>query len=430
MFKFICRFIFKLTGIPSLFLLLRQRYYVEDTINKSLKVKGKAILISNHTHIMDFFVMVFAHPFRKQRFLVSEAIFQHPILAILCKIMDCIMIHRERSDLSFMGEAERTLNKGGVVTIFPEGHLVHDGKIDVFKPSAIYLALRTGAPIIPHYIEPHYFSIKRTRIIMGKPIYVQEYCKSNNPSPDEVRMLCEMLRNKTKELKRKLSLYKKYKTQDVIYPKSWFLDLAKIFIFIPNMIVFPYKFHYVGNASYKDRHIKGRGIIVSKHRGFNDAPILAMHYYSRRVHIIVANELYGVLGWFLKHLLCISYNRTNDVSDPNCFLETINTLKAEGVIGIYPEGHIKQNNEGEFHEGAAYFALTTNSPIYLYYMMKENKIFHRNHIMIGETIYPDKLFNPEQMKNKESISLLTNILKERFSELKNAGQKYIKSTKN
>ncbi|MCQ2793103.1 MAG: 1-acyl-sn-glycerol-3-phosphate acyltransferase [Bacilli bacterium] len=427
--KAFLRFIFKLTGLPSLWLLLRQRYYLEDPYKKTRSIKGGAIFISNHTHIMDFFTMVFAHPFRTQRFLVSEAIYNHPILGFMCDVMKSIMVHRERSDLTFMGEAERTLKKGGVITIFPEGHIIHDGKIDTFKPSVVYLALRTGAPIIPHYIDAHYFRLKRTRIIMGKPFYVRDYIKSNSPSADEVRKVCEILRSKTNELKRKMSIYRKYKTRNVFNKYAWFLDIAKAVLWLPNKIVFPTRFHYVNGATKKDRKIVGRGIIVSKHRGFSDAPILSMHYFSRRVHTIVAAELYSIMGWVLKHLLSIRYDRKNDVADPRCFLEVINLLKGEGVVGIYPEGHIRGEVIEELHDGASYFALMTNSPIHFYYMVKPYKPFRLNHVLIGKTLYLEDIFTEEEMKQKESISKLTKILQERFNEYQIESEKYIKKQK-
>ena len=426
MIKFLLRFLFKLTGIPSFFLFIRQRYYYENPSKKTPIVKGKAIFISNHTHILDFFTIIFMHPFRRQRMLVSEAIYSHPFLGFMCKIMNCICVHRERSDLSFFSEAENTLSKGGVITIFPEGHLVKNGKLDSFKPSVVYLALRSGAPIIPHYIEPHYGSLKRTRIIMGEPIYLKDYVKSDKPSTEEVKELCELLRNKTLELKRKMNLYKKYHTKDLFYSKSWFLELTKFLLFIPTKIIFPTRFHYVDGATKKDRKIKGRGLIASKHRGFSDAPILAMHYLSRRVHIVVGKEIYDTMPFILKHLLSIKYDRNTASSDPSCFLEVINTLKAEGVVGIYPEGHIKPNELGEFHDGTAYFSIMSRSPIYFYYMIKPYKLFHINHVLISKSIDPKNIFTEEELKDKKTISAFTDIIKEQFIKLENEGRKYIK----
>ncbi len=423
--KTILRFFFKLTGLPSFYLFTRPRFYVEDGKKHSRALKGGAIVIANHTHILDFFMIVFTHPFRKQRILVSEAIYKHKFLGFMCKIMDCIVVHRERSDVSFFSEAEKTLKSGGIVMIFPEGHLVKNGKLDNFKPFVAYLAMRTGAPIVTHYIDAHYCSFKRTRIIMGKPIYFKDYVKSDKPSTEEIKDFLELLRHKMLELKRKMSLYKKYHTRDFIYFRSWFLELSKVLLFLPTKIIFPTKFHYIDGASRKDRRIKGKGLIVSKHRGFADAPILAMHYLSRRVHIIVGKEIYDTMPFILKHLLSIKYDRNNASNDPSCFLEIINTLKAEGVVGIYPEGHIKKDEEGEIHDGAAYFALISGAPIYFYYMVRPYKPFRFNHVFISKTIQLENYFDSASFKDKENIHKLTTIIEERFHHLKEESERIV-----
>lgn len=428
--KFLFRLIAKITGRPGYWLMMRERYYLEDGKKRTRRYKGPAILIANHTHIIDYFTMLFAHPAKHQRFLVSEAIYQHPFLGWLSKMMDNILVHRERNDLTFMAEAEKSLAKGHTITIFPEGHINHTPqKLDPFKPAAVYLALRTGVPIIPHYIEAHYFKIKRTRVIMGKPIYVSEYCNDpNNPTVEEVRNICELLRNKTNELKRKMAQYRKYKTRNIIYWKAWFLDIVKAVLWLPNKFVFPTKYHYVNGARYKDRYIRGRGLVVSKHYGFNDPPILCMAYFSRRLRIIVGSDLYDNYPFFLKHFMTIRYDRVSSNSDPKCFLEVINLLKAEGVVGIYPEGHISKIQTDEFHEGAAYFAIMGDAPVYLYYMMKPWKPFRINHVMIDKPLNIHDFFTPEQLKEKETIAKFNEILKTRYFALRNEGQKYIKKS--
>ena len=429
MFRTILRFFAKVTGFPQFWLYTRPKFYYEDKRDKTRFSKGGAIIISNHTSLIDYFTLAITYPFRKQRVLVSEALYQHRIPALMSKAMGDIVVHRERSDMSFMAEAEKTIKKNHCVTIFPEGHLMKDGSIDTFKPAAVYLALRTGAPIYPTYIEPHYNSFKRTRVIVGKRIYLSDYCKEKNPSPEKVRELCEMLRKRVLELKRTMFLYRKMGTYNFFNLKAWFFDIVKIILWLPTKFVFPTKFHYIGNASRKTRRIKGRGIIVSKHYSFNDPPILDMHYFTRRLRIIIAEELFSTLPWFFTHLMCIEYRRVSDSSDPKCFMEVINTLRANGVVGIYPEGHITVDKTGKLFSGAAYFALMSNSPIYIYWMMNPYRYFRWNHVMIAEPIYPDKLFTPEEMKKKETIEKMNAIIAEKIDELQKAGEKYIKKSK-
>ena len=428
-FKKFARIFMKVTGIIPFMTYFRLKFYHASKKDKSRPLKGPAIVIANHSSILDYFTIMFTFTFRKIRTLVSEALYSHKIPGMMSKIMDDIIVHRERSDLTFMAEAEAALEKKQVISIFPEGHLVKTGKIDTFRPAVVYLALRTGAPIVPVYIEAHYNSIKRTRVITGPKIYLKDYCDEENPSPEKVKELCELLRKKVEELKTQLYLYRKMNTYNKINFKAWFLDIAKATLFLPNFIVFPTKFHYLEGASKKDRKIKDRGLIVSKHYSFLDPPILDIHYMSRRVHIVIAEELYTSNPWLFKHLMCIEYRRIASASDPKCFMQIINFLRANGVVAIYPEGHISKDGVGDIHNGAAYFAMMTNSPIYVYWMSNPYKFFRRNHIVIGKTIYPDQILTKEEMKNKENIVKIQAVLNERILECENEAQKYVKNSK-
>lgn len=427
--KKLARIFLKVTGTIPFMIYFRLKFYHASKKDKSRPLHGGAIVIANHTSILDYFTIMFTFPFRKIRTLVSEALYAHKVPGTMSKIMDDIVVHRERSDLSFMAKAEKALGKKQVISIFPEGHLVRTGKIDTFRPAVVYLALRTGAPIVPVYIDAHYNSIKRTRVITGPKIYLKDYCDSTNPSPEQARELCELLRKKVEELKSQLYLYRKMNTYNKLNFRAWFLDLAKATLYLPNFLIFPTKFHYIGNASRKDRRIKDRGMIVSKHYSFLDPPILDIHYMSRRVHIVIAEELYTSNPWLFKHLMCIEYRRIASASDPKCFMQIINFLRANGVVAIYPEGHITKNGVGDIHNGAAYFAMITNSPIYIYWMSDPYKFFCRNHVMIGETIYPDKILTKEELKDKANVVKIQEVLNKRINELEVEAQKYSRKAK-
>ena len=427
--KKLARIFLKVTGIIPFMIYFRLKFYHASKKDKSRPLHGGAIVIANHTSILDYFTIMFTFPFRKIRTLVSEALYAHKVPGTMSKIMDDIVVHRERSDLSFMAKAEKALEKKQVISIFPEGHLVRTGKIDTFRPAVVYLALRTGAPIVPVYIDAHYNSFKRTRVITGPKIYLKDYCDSTNPSPEQARELCELLRKKVEELKSQLYLYRKMNTYNKLNFRAWFLDLAKATLYLPNFLIFPTKFHYIGNASRKDRRIKDRGMIVSKHYSFLDPPILDIHYMSRRIHIVIAEELYTSNPWLFKHLMCIEYRRIASASDPKCFMQIINFLRANGVVAIYPEGHITKDGVGDIHNGAAYFAMMTNSPIYIYWMSDPYKLFRRNHVMIGETIYPDKILTNEELKDKANVVKIQEVLNKRINELEVEAQKYSRKAK-
>ena len=94
------------------------------------------------------------------------------------------------------------------VGIFPESRLPVDGKPWPFKPSVVFIALRTDAPIVPMYTDGAYSLKKRTRVMIGEKIYLRDYCADENPSPEEIMRLTKILEDKTfalgEELKKRV----------------------------------------------------------------------------------------------------------------------------------------------------------------------------------------------------------------------------------
>ena len=73
--------------------------------------------------------------------------------------------------------------------------------------------------------------------------------------------------------------------------------------------------------------------------------------------------------------------------------------------------------------------MMSNSPIYIYWMSDPYKFFRRNHVMIGETIYPDKILSKEEMKDKANVAKIQAVLNERITLLENEAKKYSRKSK-
>ena len=88
--------------------------------------------------------------------------------------------------------------------IYPEAHITTDGKMHDFKPSYIMIALRADVPIIPVIIDGNYGLFKRAHVLIGKKIYLSDYCTSLNPTREEIMALNRMVQTKAEEMKRDL----------------------------------------------------------------------------------------------------------------------------------------------------------------------------------------------------------------------------------
>ncbi len=134
-----------------------------------LPMSGPAIVMVNHTSIVDVApVLASLHtaglrpsrPCGKPgcgtahghvRFLVSELVFRHPIVGPLARQAGSIEVGWQRSAPDALRAAMSTLDRGGIVGIYPEGDVsaAPDGSPRSFRTGLARLALHSGAPVLP-----------------------------------------------------------------------------------------------------------------------------------------------------------------------------------------------------------------------------------------------------------------------------------------
>ncbi len=166
----------KITGWLPQKLCFKTKVYYEDKKAQSRRIKGPAIIISNHTSVYDYAVMMFVFFSRTLRYQMAEVLFKKKGLSGFLRALGGIEVNRDTHETSCIDKSERILKKGGVVGIFPEGRLAKEGETPPieFKTGAAALALMTGVKLIPAYTDGNYFGKKRARVIIGKPIDARE----------------------------------------------------------------------------------------------------------------------------------------------------------------------------------------------------------------------------------------------------------------
>ena len=105
-----------------------------------------------------------------------------------------------------MDTAAEIIRKGGLVQIFPEARITDDGTVKPFKHSYIVIAHRANSPIIPIVTDGNYGFTKRASIIVGKPIYVSDYIKTDRRTPtrEELEAVNEIVYSKVVSLRQEL----------------------------------------------------------------------------------------------------------------------------------------------------------------------------------------------------------------------------------
>ena len=195
----------RITGWIVQWFAFRTKIYYEDKFTQSRRIKGNAILVSNHTSVYDYAVYLFVF-YRILRYQMAEILYKKKLLKLFLRMMGGIYVNRNTHDLSFLDKSNEVLNKGGVVGVFPESRIPkpEEEKPLEFKQSVILLALQSKAPIIPLATNGSYFKKKRARVIIGTPFNAFDYYDESKSEKENVANITKILRERIIELKGKL----------------------------------------------------------------------------------------------------------------------------------------------------------------------------------------------------------------------------------
>ena len=205
----ILRWLALLSAWPVQLLVFKRKTYYEDRRAQGRRVRGKALIVSNHFSVFDYMVNLFLFPFRKLYVVYWPQ--NSKRIRWGMKFFGGIVSDRDVMSLRFMDESVKTLEKGRIVQIYPEAYISEDGRMDEFKPSYVLIALRAEAPIIPVITDGQYGLFKRVHLIIGKPIDLWDYCTSEDPTKEEIMALNDIVYKKCLELQRELEARKQNK---------------------------------------------------------------------------------------------------------------------------------------------------------------------------------------------------------------------------
>jgi len=123
---------------------------------------GGAVLVANHQSAVDIPMLLSAFP-RPVRFLAKRELGEIPLLGKAMAAAGNLFIDRDdpKDAVRMLREAGARLRDGWLVVVFPEGTRSGDGSIGEFRPGAFYLAQKSGAPVVPVYIDGGYRAIPK-----------------------------------------------------------------------------------------------------------------------------------------------------------------------------------------------------------------------------------------------------------------------------
>ncbi len=127
-------------------------YRFRVTGEENIPTTGAAILVCNHVSLVDAVLLLAASP-RPICFVMDHRIFRVPVLGALFRLARAIPIAPRSQDPvvyeAAIVAAQKVLQEGDLLAIFPEGGITTDGRLQAFKGGVLRILERQAVPVIP-----------------------------------------------------------------------------------------------------------------------------------------------------------------------------------------------------------------------------------------------------------------------------------------
>lgn len=154
---------------------------------ENVPLEGKLIICSNHASAWDPIFISIAFP-RQISWMGKKELFKNKLLAAILSKLTVFPVDRDGSDLSAIRTSLRLLKNEGVLGLFPEGTRVKEFDLDNAKSGVAMLGIRSGAPILPIYIEGNYKIFSKINIYIGKTIDLSNMVEDRPSNEDYLNM--------------------------------------------------------------------------------------------------------------------------------------------------------------------------------------------------------------------------------------------------
>jgi 1-acyl-sn-glycerol-3-phosphate acyltransferase len=165
------------------------------------------ILVANHCSYFDPLFLGLVIP-RRIHWMVLRPYYNLWWLRWLFKVTECFPVNIDKPNIEAIKYAIKILNEGKVLGIFPEGARSKDGRLKEGKKGVAFIALKTGAPILPVAIDgafeaypvgkilpkPHSINVK-----IGHIFNLDEFTK-NHIDKQNLQAATEKIMNSIKRL--------------------------------------------------------------------------------------------------------------------------------------------------------------------------------------------------------------------------------------
>jgi 1-acyl-sn-glycerol-3-phosphate acyltransferase len=192
-------FSFYTFAVVALRVLLRLLTRLEVVGTEHIPAEGPLVVVANHTHFID--PPVLGATVRRKIILMAKLeLFHTPVVGWIVSHYDAFPVRRGEADRQALRWAQRVLELGQAVAMFPEGTRSKDGQLKDAFPGAALIALRSGAPVLPVGIDgtdqafPSLRKLRRARVrVVYGPVFTLDSDDRVNATEQMMRRIAELL---------------------------------------------------------------------------------------------------------------------------------------------------------------------------------------------------------------------------------------------
>ena len=161
--------------------------------------RNGVLLCPNHSSNWDPILIALRLPVNYRLHIMAKVdLFKNPILAWILRRLGAFPVSRGSSDIQSVKTAMQAIRSGDNLLIFPEGTTIHNGigYVDGLpahaKAGVAVIGVRTGATLVPVFVDGPKKPFHRTRIIFGEP-YTPVYTGHHGTSEEMQKIADDIL---------------------------------------------------------------------------------------------------------------------------------------------------------------------------------------------------------------------------------------------
>lgn len=161
--------------------------------------RNGVLLCPNHSSNWDPILVALRLPVNYRLHIMAKVdLFKNPILAWILRRLGAFPVSRGSSDIQSVKTAMQAIKSGDNLLIFPEGTTIHNGigYVDGLpahaKAGVAVIGVRTGAILVPVFVDGPKRLFHRTRIIFGEP-YTPVYTGRHGTSEEMQKIADDIL---------------------------------------------------------------------------------------------------------------------------------------------------------------------------------------------------------------------------------------------